>query len=138
MLALTLVGCGAPSPSPTAGDMSAVMGALALRGATIHQQVSGDAGCAASTLHANALRIDLTLAQDGTDYEVFLFRWRRPADYEASAEPFEACLEEYAGSIVGEVDVESIEVPPWRAFGPAWTDELRRTLEGALRATAGG
>jgi len=118
--------------------MTAVLGALALRGATIHQQVSGDAGCTDSTLHPNALRIDLTLTQDGTDYEVYLFRWRRPADYDSSADNFEACLDEYAGAILGEADVESIELRPWRAFGPGWTDELRLTLEQALRSTGGG
>jgi len=129
--------CGA-APSPSIGDITAVMGALALRGATIHQQVSGDAGCTDSTLHPNALRLDLTLAQDGSNYEVYLFRWRRPADFDASAGPFAACLDEYTGAVVGEADVDSIEVRPWRAFGPAWTEELRRTLEQALRATGGG
>jgi len=138
LLLLTIAGCGASAPSPAAGDMSELLGALALRGATIHQQVSGDAGCADSTLHPNALRIDLTLAQDGTDYEVYLFRWRRPVDFDASADRFRACFGDYAGSIVGDVDVDSLEVRPWRAFGPAWTDELRRTLDDALRATGGG
>jgi hypothetical protein len=118
--------------------MSTLLGALALRGAAIHRQVSGDAGCIDSTLHPNALRIDLTLAQDGTDYQVYLFRWRRPADFDASADRFESCLDQYAQSIVGEVDVESIEVRPWRAFGAGWTEELRRTLDQAFRATGGG
>lgn len=137
LLLAVLAACtNAAQPSPTPRDFTAVLENLALRGATIHEAVSGDAGCPAVPLHGNAVRLELTLAEDDSDYEVFLFRWRRAGDYEAAAEEFEACLEDYARSSVG-VFVEVVELSPWRAYGPGWSDQLMTTLEEALRAAGG-
>lgn len=137
LLAL-LAGCsGAAMPSPTPRDFTAVLEALALRGATIHQAVAGDAGCPRVPLHGNAVRLQLTLEQDGEDYDIFLFRWRRPAHYEAAADAFADCLEQYSADGLA-VNVEAIEMAPWRAFGPEWSDALRAALEGSLRAAGGG
>jgi hypothetical protein len=124
------------APTPTPRDFTAVLESLALRGATIHQAVAGDSGCPTLPLHSNAVRLELTLQQDGEDYEIYLFRWRRPAHYEAAAETFDDCLEQYAAVSVA-VNVDSIELAPWRAFGPGWSDELRTALAGALRAAGG-
>lgn len=138
LLAVTLAaGCGGGSPSPSTGDLTAVLGALALRGATIHQQVSGDAGCTDSELHGNAVRLELTLAGDQSRYQVFLFRWRRPADFTAAAASFSACVE--ANRVrTGAAAIGTLEVRPWRAYGPTWSDRLHETLDAALRATGGG
>jgi hypothetical protein len=124
------------APTPTPRDFTAVLESLALRGATIHQAVAGDSGCPTLPLHSNAVRLELTLQQDGEDYEIYLFRWRRPEHYTAATEAFADCLEQYAAASVA-VNVDSIELAPWRAFGPGWTDELRSALGGALRAAGG-
>lgn len=123
------------APTPTPRDFTAVLESLALRGATIHLAVAGDSGCPALPLHSNAVRLELTLQQDGEDYQIYLFRWRRQAHFEAAAEAFVECLDQYASSVA--VDVDAIELAPWRAFGPAWTDELRTALSGAVRAAGG-
>lgn len=139
LLALLIVAAGCAdgaAPTPTPRDFTAVLESLALRGATIHQAVAGDSGCPTLPLHSNAVRLELNLEQDGKDYEIYLFRWRRPAHYDAAANAFDDCLEQYAAASVG-VNVDSIEMAPWRAFGPAWTDELRTALAGALRAAGG-
>ena len=128
-----LVACASTAlPSPTPGDFTAVLEALALRGATIHEAISGDAGCEVP-LHGNAVRLALTLEQDGRDHRVYLFRWRRPADFERAAGAFEECVAEHAGSDAA-VELETIELPPWRAYGPDWSSEMRQALEEALRA----
>jgi hypothetical protein len=124
------------APTPTPRDFTAVLEALALRGATIHQAVAGDSGCPTLPLHSNAVRLELTLQQDGEDYEIYLFRWRRPAHYDAAADAFNECLAQYAADSVS-VNVDAIEMAPWRSFGPGWTDELRSALTGALRAAGG-
>ena len=129
--------CGTGSPSPSAAEMTEFLQGLVLRGATIHEQVGGDAGCSDSTLYGNALRLELTLAQDGNDYEVFVFRWRKPTDFDASAVRFEGCLDEFASGSARDANVESVEVRPWRAFGPGWSPELRATLEETFRASGG-
>jgi hypothetical protein len=141
LAALLVTGCGntaGPTPTPTAGDMSAVLAALALNGATVREVVSGDAGCPGSQLHSNAARLELTIAGDEQAYQVFLVRWRRPADFEAAAQAFSDCVDEYAAQTEGEVVIEGLEIAPWRAYGPAWSEELAATVENALRDAGGG
>ena len=118
--------------------MSEVQAALALRGATIHQAVSGDAGCPGSSLHSNAARLAIPVTGDDTRYEVFLFRWRRQSDFDAAAEAFSDCLDAYVAEGAGDLVIETLEVPPWRAYGPAWSDQLRDLVEGALHDVGGG
>lgn len=136
LLVLVAACADGAAPTPTPGDFHAVLEALALRGATIHRAVAGDSGCPTLPLHSNAVRLELTLQQDGEDYEIHLFRWRRQAHFEAAAETFHDCFEAYAAAGVA-ASADSIELAPWRAFGPDWTDDLRTALAGALRAAGG-
>jgi len=131
-----LAGCtgGAP-PTPTPRSVVNVLEGLALRGATIREAVSGDAGCSVAPLRGNAVRLALTLAGSPEQHELYLFRWRRPAQYDAAAADFTDCVEEYAASAEGEVEV--LELAPWRAFGRGWSDELAIVLEESLRAAGG-
>ena len=147
VVALLVTACGSvagppgstpPAPTPTAGDMSEVQAALALRGATIHEAVSGDAGCPGSTLHSNAARLALSVIGDDQRYEVYLFRWRRPADFGAAAGTFNDCIDAYAAQTAGDVFIDALEVAPWRAYGPGWSEDLRTALENSLRAAGGG
>lgn len=144
-LVIFIAACGGqPSPrgaapTPTAGDMSAVQAALALRGVTIQDVVSGDAGCPAQPgLHSNAARFDIVLAGDSQPYQFYLFRWRRPSDFEAAAQHFTDCVDDFAASVTGDVPVDDLEVAPWRAYGPGWSEDLAVTLEQALRDVGGG
>jgi hypothetical protein len=133
---LAVAACGSTGASPTPGDMTAVLEQLALHGASVIRTVSGDAGCADSALHSNAVRIDLTVDDMPSEQRVYLFRWRRPADFDAAADSFAGCVSGYSAPAEGAV--ETVEVPPWRAFGPNWSDELRQALEAGLSAAAGG
>jgi hypothetical protein len=127
-----------PTLTPTPGDMSEVLAGLALGGATVHEQVSGDAGCPGSELHSNAARLSLSLPGDEQRYEVFLFRWRRSADFGAAAGAFNDCIDAYAAQTAGDVFIDALEVAPWRAYGPGWSEDLRTALENSLRAAGGG
>lgn len=80
----------------------------------------------------------ISVAGDDQPYEVFLFRWRRPADFAAAAQPCNDCVDEYSSGIVGDVAIESVEVEPWREYGPGWSAELIELLESALRDVGGG
>jgi hypothetical protein len=135
---LFLLGACGPgaAPSPTPADLTAVLEALALRGATLRQAVSGDAGCPAAELHSNAVRFDLSLEASDTRYQVYLLRWRRPADFSAAADAFEACLDDYTSRGVA-ADIQFLELPPWRAYGSGWSEDLREVLEQSLRAAGG-
>lgn len=139
MLLALVAGCGgAALPSPTPQSVTSVLEALALRGATIRQAISGDAGCPAVTaLQGNALRLAVTLEGSDQDQDVYLFRWRRPAHFDQAATEFERCLADY-GASNPQIDVHALELSPWRAFGPNWSTELRRVVEESLRAAGGG
>jgi hypothetical protein len=128
-----------PTPTPTPGDLSAVQAALALRGATIHSVVSGDAGCpSVPRLHSNAARFEISLASAPDErYDVYLFRWRRPADFAAAEQPFSDCVDEYAAGVAGDVPIDGLDVEPWRAYGPGWSEELLALIEDALRDVRG-
>jgi hypothetical protein len=138
LLFVLVAACGgAGSPTPTPGGMNDVMPALVLRGATIHDTVSGDGGCPSVPLHPNAARIEMTVADDESRYVVYLFRWRRPADFTAAAQPFEECLDEFAGQVDGEVLIDVVDAPPWRAYGAGWSEEVRLLIDEALNDLAG-
>lgn len=119
-------GCGpAAAPTPSPGGFADVISALVLRGATIRQHVSGDAGCPQSELHSNALRLEVSLGGAQTE-TVYLFRWRRESDYQAAAGEFAACVAQQEG------DAVALEHSPWRAYGAGWTEDLRTILAQAL------
>ncbi len=137
LMALALSGCGSFSaPAPTAGTMDDLISALVLRGATVHRLVSGDPGCPSSDLHSNAIHLEVALGSQSATHEIYLFRWRKAADFEGSAQAFLECAEEYASLNPGR-QVFTIESAPWRAYGPGWTEGLRATLLDALRAAGG-
>lgn len=129
--------CGAGA-QPTAGDMTALLSELSAHGATVRDMVAGDPGCDDASLEGNGSHMKLTLAADGRDYDLYLFRWRRTSDYEAAGRPFEGCVSEFADTLSSSVRVEIVEVSPWRAFGPAWTKLMHDTVEQSLQAAAAG
>ena len=130
-------GCGVfTAPAPTAEAMDDVIANLVLRGMTVHSLVSGDAGCANSDLHSNAVHMEVSLAGDASRHEIYLFRWRRPTDFGASAQAFSDCIRAYEAAHPG-VAVTSVESEPWRAYGPSWPDALSRALRDGLRAAGG-
>jgi hypothetical protein len=136
LAAATLACGGTPTATFSAGDLSAVQEALALRGASVLNAVSGDAGCPATTLHTNAVRFELQLA-DEPPATAHLLRWRRPNQYAAAAAEFADCVADFRLR-AGTQPVHVLEVPPWRVLGAGWSDDMRRTIEDALRAAGGG
>jgi hypothetical protein len=134
---LGIVGACGAAPQPTPGDMTSVLSELATHGATVSDIVAGDAGCTDPTLHDNATRLELTLADDGRPYTVYLFRWRRQTDYDGAAVAFNMCVSQYVAT-AGAVGADVIDVSPWRAFGPAWTKEMHDAVQQSLAAAAVG
>lgn len=131
-------GCGGARPTPSPGGMVAVLGALAAHGASVTDVVAGDSGCSDPSLHDNAQRITLTLAADGRTYEVYLLRWRRQSDFDAAAAAFAACVADAAASPGGADAMETVELAPWRAYGPGWGREMRDVIAQSLASAAGG
>lgn len=135
LTSLLIAGCGV-APTPTPVDMTGVLNELTSHGATVKDILAGEAGCPDSSLHSNASRITLTLA-DGRDYDVYLFRWRNAGDYDTADATFQQCIAAFVAKR-GSTDVDVVEVSPWRAFGPAWTDATRAAVEQSLAAAAQG
>ena len=134
---LSIAGCYGGSSAPTPGDMVDVLGELSANGLTMTDTVAGDPGCADSSLFDNARRLQVTSAADGRSYTVYLFRWRNVTDYSAAADAFDACMTAFPGQ-PGAVTVETVDVSPWRAYGPGWTGEVRDALQHALEGAATG
>lgn len=134
---LSIAGCYGSSSSPTPGDMVDVLGELTANGLTMTDTVAGDPGCSDSSLFDNARRLQVTAAADGRSYSVYLFRWRNVTDYTAAADAFAGCVAAFAGQ-PGNVSVETVDVSPWRAYGPGWTSEVSQALEQALEGAAAG
>lgn len=138
LLLATLLGCGGEQIlSPTPGSMDDVLANLVLRGATVHRLVSGDAGCPSSTLHDNAVYMEVALGQQSALHPIYLIRWRRASDYTAGAADFADCVAEYQ-ALHPEAQVGQLESEPWRAYGPFWNEMLESTLRDALRTAGGG
>lgn len=123
------------APTPTPGGMDDAIANLVLRGVTIHRLVSGDPGCPTSDLHDNAVHLEVSFASQGSIKDIYLFQWRRAADYEAASEAFNDCIREYAELRPG-IEVTPVLASPWRAYGPDWGDDLAGVVEAALRDAA--
>ena len=137
VLLVALAGCYGGSSGPTPGDMVDVLGALTANGATMTDTIAGDAGCNDQTLVDNARRLTLSFAPDGKSYTVYIFRWYNNADYSEAAAAFAACVAAYQQANPG-VDVQTADLSPWRAFGPAWPPALKSAVTGALQVAAAG
>ena len=138
VIAMLLIGaCAGPrAPSPTPGGFEDIVAGLVLRGATITDQVSGDAGCPDPTLYGNALRLDVRMPDATKIQPIYLLGWRRASDFDAAGPAFEACVESYSGSDPA-TRITEVEAAPWRAFGPDWSPALSSAVEQSLGEASG-
>ena len=138
IVALITVGCfDNVAPTPTPGSMDDVIANIVLQDVTVLKLTSGDAGCATSSLHDNAVRLTLVIGAQSASHEVYLLRWKNQAEYDEAAADFNACLEEYRALNPG-FSVSAINSPPWRAYGPSLSGPIGPILFNALRAAGGG
>jgi hypothetical protein len=136
-VALLTLACGALStPSPTPAEMDDVIANLVLRGVTVHRLVSGDPGCPSSDLHDNAVHMEVAIGSQSALHDIYLLRWRRHSDFEATAAAFDECVAEYEAANPDR-PIGQLESEPWRAYGPFWTDQLDQILTDALHAAGG-
>jgi hypothetical protein len=137
LVAVFVTGCYGGSAGPTPGDMVDVLGELSAHGATMTDTVAGDAGCADQTLVDNARRLAVSYTPDDQTYTIYLFRWLNNSDYGEAAPAFSGCVAAY-GQAHPNATVETVDVSPWRAFGPAWSPQLRDAVAQALTAATNG
>lgn len=127
--------CGGQAPTPSPGGFSDVIAQLVLRGVTVQEHVSGDDGCPRVELHDNAARLTVSIGEDATRQDVYLFRWRREADYLASVSSFFMCVTDFRSQAPGGV-IDVVESSPWRAFGTGWSDQLETAIRESIAATS--
>lgn len=136
-LVALLSGCGVfVAPSPTAGEMANLVLALVRRGATITDQVAGDAGCPDPSLYGNAIRYDVRTSSDASPARVYLLRWKSQATYDASSDEFDSCVAAFKQAHPTE-SVSVYEDSPWRVYGPGWSETLKSAVETAVHEAAG-
>jgi hypothetical protein len=138
LVAVVAAACGATGqPVATPGGFGDVVGALVLHGVAVHEQVSGDDGCPRVELHDNAMRLTVSVGDDTARRDVYLFRWRRAIDFDASVQSFFMCVTDFRSNHPGTV-IEVVEQRPWRAFGADWSLPLKQAVTDALAVSAGG
>ena len=130
-LPLACGGTTGPDPTETPGTMDDAIAELVLNGVAVHNLVGGDAGCPEQALHDNALRLEVSVGAMSSTRTIYLMRWRRQSDFDASAEVFASCVAEY-GELTGATQIDQVANAPWRAYGPNWPDQLRLAVTDAL------
>jgi len=134
---LLTTGCGVfVAPSPTAGEIGDLVAGLVRRGATITNQVGGDAGCSDPTLAGNAVRYDVRMPNAEEAVPVYVLRWKNQQTFDQSADSFQACVNGFEQAHPGEA-VTTFADSPWRVYGSGWSDDVKTVVEQAVHAAAG-
>jgi hypothetical protein len=137
-LVVVLIGCGGNTasnqPTATPGTMDDAIAELVLHGVAIHNLVSGDSGCPDQDLHDNAVRLEVSIGTLSSTRTIYLMRWRRQADFDATAEAFANCLVEYSARSGVAQRIDQVANAPWRAYGPNWPDQLVTAVTDALES----
>lgn len=138
-LAIGLAACAGPPISPTPAPVSGVYQQVALHGGSLVGAVSGDAGCAVADQAPLATHVRFHIpASSGDVQDVYLFVYADRAAFDRQASSFASCRAAYAASqAAGGRPVRAVEVSPYRAFGPAWSDETLGVIRDALTVAAG-
>lgn len=116
--------------------MDDVIAALVRRDVTVHRLISGDAGCPGQELHDNAVHLEVAVGAQSSLKHVYLFRWRKPADFDGAVAAFEECVAEFSAAINPVVEISQVDLAPWRAYG-VWDPQLARIVAEAIRASGG-
>ena len=128
---VVLAGCySSATASFHPGDASQLVQEITRRGATVTATVSGDPGCSDSTLTDNALHLTITIPDDPTPRDVYIFTFRS-TKFDASAAPIDACEAAYAQAHPG-LKPTRLDIAPYRAFGADWSPTLSATITAAL------
>ena len=135
--ALILASCGTTgAPTPTPGGYENFIAGLVQRGATVTQQVAGDAGCTGVALHQNAARFDVTFEHEAGDYSIYFFAWRRASDYDDAAASFDRCVSA-AKRLSSGTTFTVFAAPPLRVYGGDWPETLAAAIEISLNEASG-
>jgi len=136
---LLVAACQANDPAEaTPRDSAGLLEELGRHGVTAVEQRAGDPGCADASLEPNAIHWQLIIGDDPTPRDVYLFRFKDRATFDAGAAAVDACREAFAGRTdrAGGT-VQHLEISPWRAFGDGWSTGLIDALQASLILAAG-
>jgi hypothetical protein len=67
---------------------------------------------------------------------IYLMRWRRHSDFDATADAFGRCVTSFAER-TGTQQVDRVEQSPWRAYGPNWPPDMLQAVQDAIASVAG-
>jgi hypothetical protein len=137
LAALLISACGVTGfPTPTPGGYENFIAGLVQRGATVTEQVAGDAGCPGGALHKDAARFDVTFQHELGHYSIYFFAWRRPSDYDAAAGEFDQCVNA-AKQMNSQMSFTVFTAPPLRVYGGDWPPLLAAAIQTSLREASG-
>jgi hypothetical protein len=80
--------------------------------------------------------VHLTVSYRGDSTDLYVFQWRRNSDFDAAAPYFAACVDEFRASHPA-LAVDTLDVPPFRAYGEQSPEPIKTLLLDALRDAGG-
>lgn len=132
------VGCGTISssgPAPTPADFPALAGILSRSGITVSHIVSGDAGCADTTLAKTAIAFDAVGADQTTPIRMRIFIFRNRDAYTRQRSAVDQCATAF---VTDPATFESLDASPFVVAGQGpWGTSFRDRLRTALVEAAG-
>lgn len=139
-IVLTVAGCasmtevGPPVATPT--DIIGISQDLRLAGVTIHDVVSGDAGCTDPDLIPTAIAFQASGVDQSAPVPVRLYIFRNDASYQKLRSAVDGCA---AAWVTDPATFEAVDVSPYVAAGQGpWAPGFRDALRAGLTVAAGG
>ncbi len=140
VVATTLAtGCAGPPISPTPQPASGIYQQIALHGGAVVSAVAGDPGCTVpgQIPLATHVRLRVPAASAQID-DMYLFVYADRPAFDRQAANFAACRNAYAASAAtGGRPVRDVQVSPYRAFGPGWSDSTLDVIRQSMVVAAG-
>jgi hypothetical protein len=135
---LAIAGCGSittSAPAPTPAGFQVIAGLLREGGLTIGNIVSGDAGCADTTLAKTAIALDASGLDQATPTRLYIYIFKNSDSFARLRQTVDVCAKTYT---TNPDDFESIDASPYVVAGPGpWAPGFKAAVRAALSGAAG-
>jgi hypothetical protein len=135
---LAIAGCGSittSAPAPTPAGFQVIAGLLRESGLTIDNIVSGDAGCADTTLAKTAIALDASGLDQATPTRLYIYIFKNSDSFARLRQTVDVCATTYTTNAD---DFESIDASPYVVAGPGpWAPGFKAAVRAALSGAAG-
>ena len=137
VLAVALGACntGGPPPAPTPADFGGIATDLTVRGISVSQIRSGDAGCPDQKLARTAVSFTASGLDQAAPVRLHVYLFANRAKFEELRGAVDACARAY---LTDQTAYDAVDVSPFVVAGQGpWAQAFRKKLREALDQAAG-